>query len=112
MIWAKTEAGRAEMKARSLVHDRAQRNLLLLIDGKRPVEALLAGLAGVTEADLTRLHELGLIEPVGGLPQPEPQPAPSVPGGDVDAFDYATLRAAIGRMISQDRKSTRLNSSH
>jgi hypothetical protein len=33
VIWAKTEAGRNEMRSRALVKERAARNLLLVIDG-------------------------------------------------------------------------------
>ena len=41
MIWGKTEAGRIEMQARSLVKERARRNLLLLIDGAKTDAMLL-----------------------------------------------------------------------
>ena len=106
MIWAKTDAGRAEMKAKSLVHERAQRNLLLLIDGKRPDEKLLADLAGITPADFATLEGLGLIAPVTphSAPAPEPAPKPSSEpvDADVNGFDYATLRGAIGRVISNE----------
>jgi hypothetical protein len=105
VIWAKTSAGRAEMKARSLVQDRAQRNLLLLIDGKRTQEKLLADLVGITPAHFATLHGLGLIEPVTSAAPSTANTAPasaSDDGEDVNSFDYATLRAAIGRMISKE----------
>ena len=109
MIWAKTDAGRAEMQARSLVKDRAQRNLLLLIDGKKTAEKLLADLAGITAADFAALEALKLIAPVAPPPPPAPAPAAMPSRGaevdvniDVNAFDYATLRAAIGRLISKE----------
>ena len=66
MIWVKTDAGRAEMQSRALVKDRARRNLLLVIDGAKSEEMLLAGLAGVTAADFEELKKLGLIKPVPG----------------------------------------------
>ena len=44
--------------------DRAQRNLLLVIDGKTTDETLLAKLAGITAADFDELAALGLIAPV------------------------------------------------
>ena len=109
MIWAKTDAGRAEMQARSLVKERAQRNLLLLIDGKKTTEKLLADLAGITAADFAALEALKLIAPVA--PPPPPPPAPAAKSArsaevdvniDLNAFDYATLRAAIGRLISKE----------
>ena len=64
MIWGKTEAGRLEMQSRSLVKERARRNLLLLIDGVKSDVMLLDGLAGVSLSDFTALYELGLITPV------------------------------------------------
>ena len=94
------------MKSRSLVHDRAQRNLLLVIDGKMSDEKLLASLAGITSADFTALAGLGLIEPVGPPPPPPavaaPPAKPAQPRGEAEGFDYATLRGAIGRMISKE----------
>lgn len=106
MIWAKTDAGRAEMQARSLIKDRAQRNLLLVIDGKKTAEKLLADLAGITAADFSMLEGLGLIAAVAA-PAPLQAEAVAVPSRnsvdvDVDGFDYATLRGAIGRMISKE----------
>ena len=40
VIWTKTDAGRIEMQARALVKERAQRNLLLVIDGVKTEEML------------------------------------------------------------------------
>lgn len=110
MIWVKTDAGRAEMQARSLVKDRALRNLLLVIDGKKTAEKLLADLAGITANDFTTLEGLGLIARVAPPAPPPPAPAAQTSGRgqevdvniDVNAFDYATLRAAIGRLISKE----------
>ncbi|MEO5845427.1 MAG: hypothetical protein ABIQ33_11370 [Caldimonas sp.] len=110
MIWVKTDAGRAEMQTRSLVKDRAQRNLLLVIDGKKPAERLLADMAGISAADFATLEGLGLIAQVAPPPPPPPKPAAESASGGVDidvnidlnAFDYATLRAAIGRLISKE----------
>lgn len=63
VIWTKTDAGRSEIQARRLVNDRAQRNLLLLIDGIKPDEGLLQNVKGVSAADIDALQALGLIEP-------------------------------------------------
>ncbi len=63
-MWVKTDAGRAEMQRRSLVTDRAQRNLLLLIDGHKTDAMLLACVSGTSAADFAHLHGLGLITPV------------------------------------------------
>lgn len=106
LIWTKTDAGRAEINARALVKDRAQRNLLLVIDGKRNDEKLLADLAGITPADFATLEGLGLIRPVAAPAPPPAQPAPIAPAKRIDVeasgFDYATLRGAIGKMISKE----------
>ena len=107
MIWAKTDAGRAEMQARALVKERAQRNLLLVIDGKTPAEALLSKLVGVSAADFEMLASLGLIEPVAAPalpPRPAPAPAASETGVDIDVsgHDFKALRGAIGKLISKE----------
>jgi len=105
LIWVKTDAGRAEIKTKSLVKDRAQRNLLLVIDGKRTAEKLLADLVGITPADFATLEGLGLIEsvtPPAVIRTPEPAAKSSNKSLDLNGFDYATLRAAIGRMISKE----------
>ncbi|MEP7300955.1 MAG: hypothetical protein ABI699_05455 [Caldimonas sp.] len=107
MIWAKTDAGRAEIQGRALVKDRAQRNLLLIIDGKTSAETLLAKLAGITAADFDKLQSLGLIAPVAA-PSPAPAPAPADTGFggavdiDVSGHSYAALRGAIGLLISRE----------
>ena len=66
MIWVKTDAGRAEMQTRALVKERARRNLLLLIDGTKSEEMLLANLAGITADDFQELRKLDLIAPAAG----------------------------------------------
>ncbi len=66
MIWVKTDAGRAEMQNRALVKERARRNLLLLIDGSKSEEMLLANLAGITADDFQELRKLDLIAPAAG----------------------------------------------
>jgi len=66
VIWVKTDAGRVEMQSRALVKDRARRNLLLLIDGMKSEEMLLANLAGITPDDFQELRKLDLIAPAAG----------------------------------------------
>ena len=46
----KTEAGRAEIKARALPLSRTARNLLLILDGSRPVNEWLGLVHGASEA--------------------------------------------------------------
>ena len=66
VIWVKTDAGRVEMQTRALIKERARRNLLLLIDGAKSEEMLLANLAGITAQDFQELRKLDLIAPAAG----------------------------------------------
>lgn len=63
MLIAKTDAGHQVMKDRSIVLTPRQRSALILIDGKRTLDQVLAATApaGVTREDLDKLLELGLI---------------------------------------------------
>ena len=109
MIWVKTDAGRAEMQTRALVKDRARRNLLLLIDGGKTEEMLLANLAGISAADFQELRKLDLIAPATGavtVGNPArtgtvdatrttiPAPLPAGP------LDYGQFTAALTKLIS------------
>ena len=95
------------MQARALVKERAQRNLLLVIDGVKTEEMLLANLAGISATDFLALQELGLIVPVpssrssGG---PSSRHAPLAPLPEVEAapLDYAQFTAALTQMISKE----------
>ena len=118
MIWTKTEAGRVEIQSRALVRERAQRTLLLLIDGTRSEANLLSDLAGISGGDFLTLQALGLItavqRPAAGaraapLPAPPPWPAAS-PADDADAsasadtapLDYAQFTAVLTKLISSE----------
>ena len=108
MIWVKTDAGRAEMQNRALVKERARRNLLLLIDGVKSEEMLLANLAGITAADFQELRKLDLIAPAAGaVTVGNPARAsvdtsrPTVPLPlDVKSLDYSAFTAALTKIIS------------
>ena len=111
MIWAKTDAGRTEIQARALVKERAQRNLLLVIDGVKTDEMLLANLAGITMGDFAALQSLGLIAPVGAPATGRSGAAPAArSGAPVTApvaeaaapLDYAQFTAALTQMISKE----------
>lgn len=74
---SKTEAGRAEIRARALPLSRAARNLLLVLDASKPAGEWLRLVAGASEADLDMLRHNGLIAPHGpGGPPVSTQPAP------------------------------------
>lgn len=106
MIWTKTDAGRVEMQSRALVRERAQRNLLLLIDGSKSDETLLSHLAGITAADFQALQELGLITPLtasatrpAGIAPGRAAPVESIPPVPLD---YAQFTAALTKLISSE----------
>ena len=109
MIWVKTDAGRAEMQNRALIKERARRNLLLLIDGGKSEEMLLANLAGITAADFQELRKLDLIAPaVGAVTVGNPARAANVETSrptaplpiDVKSLDYSAFTAALTKLIS------------
>ena len=109
MIWAKTDAGRAEMQNRALVKERARRNLLLLIDGAKSEEMLLANLAGITAADFQELRKLDLIAPAAGAvtvgnPARAATPEttrPTMPAPlEGKSLDYSAFTAALTKLIS------------
>ncbi len=112
------------MQARALVKERAQRNLLLVIDGVKSEEMLLANLAGITQADFHSLRSLGLIavlppsssrssaatqppsprpavtSPPAPAPAASPAPAPA-PAQDAP-LDYGAFTATLTQMISKE----------
>ncbi len=109
LIWVKTEAGRTEIQARALVKERAQRNLLLVIDGIKTEEMLLANLAGISADDFAALQSLGLIVPVAppagrSGAAPANRPAASAPAAPAEAvvLDYAQFTATLTQMISKE----------
>lgn len=113
MIWTKTEAGRAEVQARTLVKERLQRNLLLLIDGVKTEEMLLANVVGLKSDDFKYLESLNLIAPVpsssssrsssaerGNAPtQPMTLPPPLEEAGEMD---YNLFTSRLTQMISNE----------
>ena len=108
MIWAKTDAGRAEMQTRALIKERARRNLLLLIDGAKSEEMLLANLVGISADDFQELRKLDLIIPASGAVTVNAARAataestrPTVPMPlETKALDYSEFTAALTQIIS------------
>lgn len=66
IIYAKTDAGQAEIRQRSQALARHARTLLVLADGSRSGEQLLAMVQGAGPQDLAALLEAGLIAEVSG----------------------------------------------
>jgi hypothetical protein len=108
VIWVKTDAGRAEMQTRALVKERARRNLLLLIDGSKSEEMLLANLAGISAEDFQELRKLDLIAPAAGAvtvnasrPAHADPARPTLPSPlEAKELDYSEFTAALTKIIS------------
>jgi hypothetical protein len=86
LLYAKTDAGRAEIRARALPLSRTARNLLLVLDASKAASDWLRLVAGATEADFEMLRQHGLIAPQNAAGQPvatapaplaAPSPAPA-----------------------------------
>ena len=107
------------MQARALVKQRAQRNLLLVIDGIKTDEMLLANLTGITVDDFAALQSLGLIAPVAGasgsrsgvspsgrgagaVPTPAATTATATATHDPSPLDYGDFTQALTQMISKE----------
>ena len=109
MTISKTAAGHQVLKDRSAGLSPRQRAALILIDGQRTLEEVLAATApgGVTRADIETLLALGLVadEPGDSYPVPLAGGAPAATAGReryVRAYALATqLTAALGRKGSQ-----------
>ena len=105
------------MQTRALVKERVQRTLLLLVDGVKSDELLLASVAGTHAGDFQILADLGLIVPApagarGAAPAnvaARTAPAPLVPDIAVPLepppaapLDYAQFTATLTRLISKE----------
>ncbi|MBT9499962.1 MAG: hypothetical protein IV092_01860 [Burkholderiaceae bacterium] len=119
--YSKTDAGRAEIKARALALSRSTRNLLLVLDGSRTAREWLGLVQGVAEADIAYLLEHGLIGAVGtaGVAAPAvaavapvaPGPAAAPPPsrstrqlaafGDPPQLDYQQLYAYLSSQATK-----------
>lgn len=79
LLYSKTEAGRAEIRARTLPLSRTARNLLLVLDASKPAVEWVRLVAGAAEADFETLRQHGLIaaQNAAGQPIATPPPAPA-----------------------------------
>lgn len=78
--FAKTEAGRTEIRARALPLVRSSRNLLLIIDPSRSASEWIAVVQGCDQAALQALQDAGLIVEAGVEGAGSPAPASSAAG--------------------------------
>jgi len=114
MSFAKTEAGRLEIEARTRRLPAALRSILLMVDGQRSeaeLRGLIEGLKAPADA-LEQLQEMGLIEGGGGTIAKPAGPAPMLAvraladasEGPVDAAQeyrwlYERMSGAVARYL-------------
>jgi len=95
-LHSKTDAGRAEIRARALPLSRTARNLLLVLDASKTAGEWLQLVAGATETDLETLRQHGLIAPQGmGGQTPRPAPVAAAPVAAVADGARLLDRAAL-----------------
>ena len=95
--YAKTEAGRAEIRQRALPLSRPARNLLLIIDPSRSGEGWLAMVQGCGAAELQSLVDAGLVSAqVGATAAPKATPpAPAASMRTAPALPRMSLAQAL-----------------
>ena len=80
-LLSKTDAGQQEIRARALALSRPARTMLVLADGARDAQQLLAMVKGASEADVQALLDAGLVVETArrraGPAAAEPAPAPA-----------------------------------
>jgi hypothetical protein len=86
-VYIKTDAGRDEIKARTLGLPMSVRAILLMVDGQRSVSEMRSLIAGSKAPSdvLETLYAQGLIEPLNGV-----APAAATPPSAVTAIEAAT----------------------
>lgn len=95
--YVKTEAGRAEIKARSLTISRSVRNLLLMIDGGKTAAQWLCLVQGIVAADVEYLLAQGLIADAA----PAAAAATFNSEADLSPLDYEQLYGFLTRHAKQ-----------
>jgi hypothetical protein len=101
MAMSKTTAGHRVLKDRSVGLTPRQRAALVLIDGQRSLEDVLAAPAGVTHADVERLLTLGLVADEPGDSYPVPllaETSPTTVARDRYLQAYAIATALTARL--------------
>jgi len=103
----KTESGVNAIKVRDRAMGQKHRMLLILVDGAKPVGALVKSLANPDEARqvLGELLDSGYVEIVNAPPPPPPQAPASVPSAAAEKVSGALTEAALPDAI---RRATRL----
>lgn len=95
--YVKTDAGRTEIKARSLTMSRSVRNLLLMIDGGKSAAQWLGLVQGIVAADFEYLLAQGLIADAA----PAAASTTFIAEGDLSPLDYEQLYGFLTRHAKQ-----------
>lgn len=98
--YAKTEVGRAEIKARSLVSSRVARNLLLVLDASKTAREWIGMVQGATESDFQLLLSHGLVA-APTVPGGGPVPARALDGSALPTLSHEQLYAYLTRHAKQ-----------
>ena len=103
----KTESGVNAIKVRDRAMGQKHRMLLILVDGAKPVGALVKSLPNPDEARqvLGELLDSGYVEIVNAPPPPPPQAPAPVPSAAAEKVSGALAEAALPDAI---RRATRL----
>jgi hypothetical protein len=112
MTLAKTEAGLRVLKDRRSGLSPRQRAALIVIDGQRSLEEVLAATAagGITRADIERLAELGLVTDLLVPPRPAQPPSADFTDSSMAGWDqYVRAYGIATELAAQlDRKDIEL----
>jgi hypothetical protein len=112
MTMAKTDAGLRVLKDRRSGLSPRQRVALILIDGQRSIEEVLAATSasGITRADIDRLAELGLVTEQLVPPRPARPQVPDFTDSSMAGWDqYVRAYGIATELAAQlDRKDIEL----
>ena len=107
-ILTKTEAGQRELRDRAVDLPRSARTLLVLVDGTRNSDELLAMVKGATRDDIDALVRAGLITVGNQISASKPTAARSGPAAPAPAetmaaarLDYKELYTCLNEMIRE-----------
>jgi hypothetical protein len=109
MAMAKTTAGHRVLKDRSVALTPRQRAALVLIDGQRSTDDVLAAAVGITAADIERLLTLGLVADEAGDSYPVPlltETTPDTVARDRYLQAYAVAIQLTAALASRDSQLT------
>jgi len=104
-ILIKTEAGQRELRERAVDLPRSARTLLVLVDGARASDELLAMVKGASSKDVEALLQAGLIALSGNVPSSKASAKAAAPAPDDAApavkLEFKELYACLTELIRE-----------